>query len=426
MIISQTCTASWGNNPTSSATGSGSADNGLSTGVLTTGANGAISTSTLYTGKDIPGASFSVTCTPSATFGGTNGSAYDAFITGQVNVTYSALTYPLTISLSGTTKDSSGNLNILVGQGCTASLVGIPDILLNNTAHPPTYSWNVPGTTFQDWNGDTGNVPVSPDNGPGPLNHPSAHWFWNDKTGPQTVTCTVTLTPPEGQGSAFQVTATQKVSLFSPSWTASNHGGYGYIVDVASIYKLEALPVPGQGYSEGSTWRTAVTTPPLFGTGQFGYAQIVTVGAYLTPYGGQEIGSPNNGQTGVDGQFPYLGATFNADGALHDEGDSPRVPLNTPQSSPDVWQYVRAADTFKTYLMFKPPLAASASNPSDAQWVPLAESDWSFKMGTYRPLTGHWSDFPFAQSVGGVSVDSDFTLQPTHPSWNQVVSSPGG
>lgn len=45
---------------------------------------------------------------------------------GASSVRWAVDLYPVTINLTGTKKDSSGNQNILVGQRCTASLSGIP------------------------------------------------------------------------------------------------------------------------------------------------------------------------------------------------------------------------------------------------------------------------------------------------------------
>lgn len=368
------------------------------------------------------GSSSTTTCSPSFVLSGTTGINYDSYEYCSMMYTYTASASPVTINLDGATPDSNGNLNILVGQGCTASLVGIP-----STCTVSNYNWTIPGNTFQSWNGDSGSSDVAADTGPGLTNQPTAHWYWNDTAGNKTVTCTATVTPPSGQGSPFTLTIIQQVNLQRPTWTARNYGGYGYIIHSSAVYVLRALPTPfmlNQGFEEGSTWHTTVSTPPLFSNGQFGYASIITPGEYLTLNGGTEQALPEAGQMELDGQFPYLGATYSADGMPHDEGDSPALPFGSVQFPADNFQYVRLADTFKTYLMFKP-------GSGDAQWVPLAESDWHTAMGTYRPidhppLKGHWSDFPSTQPVGGVSVDSDFTPQTIHPSWNQVSSQSHG
>ena len=427
VIISQTCTASWGSNPTSSGTGSGTADNGLSTGVLTTSANGAISTSTLYTGKDTPGASFSVTCTPTATFGGTNGSAYDAFITGQVNVTYSALTYPLTISLSGTTKDSSGTLNILVGQGCTASLVGIPSDLLNNTAHPPTYSWTVSGTRFQAWSPSPPPNFISPVNpndsfysdGPGPLTNPTAHWYWNEAVATETVKCTATVTPPPGLGASFPVTATQQVSVANPTYACTHSEGVASIRDGGLA--LKAVPADSSGH--GETWYCNVLTPALFGSGgSCNFSQIITPGRSHT-YSTGAVPCTENGKVGLDTVSPYsaesgdpytvgtgANAGWPADNSQHRDGDSPGTGL--VDSKLGVCASVSVDESFNTFLMYLPP-------GSDVQPVPIHEVDWKWAAATSEPAGG-WASANNT-AIGPVSSTASARTY-THPQWVRVES----
>ena len=61
---------------------------------------------------------------------------------GSCGVSYQpTLVSPVLLTLGGTTPDSSGNLNILVGQSCTASLTGIP----SGGGWSVTYQWSVSG-----------------------------------------------------------------------------------------------------------------------------------------------------------------------------------------------------------------------------------------------------------------------------------------
>lgn len=63
--------------------------------------------------------SLAVTCTPTASASSPNG-------TGYARVSFTAAVSPVTIQITGTTVDSNGNDNILIGQHCGASLAGIP------------------------------------------------------------------------------------------------------------------------------------------------------------------------------------------------------------------------------------------------------------------------------------------------------------
>ena len=134
---------------------------------------------TRYKGVPNPSTSYVVSPvrSPGATATGTSGY-------GGVTVSYTATLTPVTISLTGTTLDASGNANILVGQGCSANITGLP----GGTGWKTVYNWSVSGTTFQSWNGDSGTVPVAAVLGPGVTNQATAHWFWADSQGMKTVT----------------------------------------------------------------------------------------------------------------------------------------------------------------------------------------------------------------------------------------------
>ena len=236
----------------------------------------------------------------------------------------------------------------------------------------------------------------------------------------KTVTCTVTLTPPSGQGSPFTVTVTRQVNLEVPAWTANNIVGAGYIgIDngVTSIFAGPTANTLSQGYQNGSNWHTYVPIPSDFtGTGQWQYAQIVTPGEYETPVGGTQKQSTETGLTGLDDVFPY--------GVLHDTGGSFVTDVDSPNFQVlDAYSAVTLDDAFATYLMFKPPLAPSAptSSPQWVQWVCLAESSWNTGLSASRPGSGHWTDFPATQAIGVVGLIHDFQPFTTHPHWNTRI-----
>ncbi len=411
----------------------GVADDGLGDApVYTNGYGSLMATSQGYhvVQKDASSGTVTVTCSPSASnppsswlpYPNYPGYHYWDWTQGLCVVSFTV--YPVTMDLAGTTPDSSGNLNILVGQGCTASLSGIPADLLPYT----TYAWSVsdPSGTFQSWNGGGTTSPVVAILGLGPTNQPTAHWFWTDTAGLKTVTCKATVTPPNGQGSPFTLTVTEQVELQTPTYTANNLGGLGYIVQppLTADYRLEALPTPSMinhNYQEGSSWRVVMSIPtPFNSSGLYGYAQIIKPGEYYTGNDGTENPvSSDNGQQGLDTLFPYLGDIYSADNTTSNDGDSPYVRFGTDENSADAVAAVRLADVFQTYLMFKP--SPGPGGPADdAQWVPLAESDWHTDMGAGRPTSGRWKDFPLLQGAGDVYVDADFFPQTVHPYWTHV------
>ena len=187
---------------------------------------------TRYTMKS-GASSIPLTCSPSAQATALN---------EVLSLSYTATVSPVTISLGGTTPDTSGNQDILVGQQCTASLVGIPA-----SCTVSNYQWNVSGTTFQAWSNTTpANYSSTGASTPGSLANPMASyksngfgattstslsWYWVDAmTTTETITCTATVTPPAGDGAAFSVTATQKVIVYVPKIIAATGMGGSIIV----------------------------------------------------------------------------------------------------------------------------------------------------------------------------------------------------
>ena len=253
------------------------------------------------------GATFSVTCRPSASVGYTtnvalppgNASAY-----ARISFTAAAVV----MNLAGTTLNKLDNSDaMLIGQRCTASLQGSatsPPGVTSPVSGIPTglasnlqYAWGIPtGTIFQQWRPTTplnGNNPPDTnasyyDPGPGPLTLPTYQWHWNDPVAhTETVTGTVALTPPPGQGAAFSLTLPpQTINVQLPTFKASNAVGNGYVGPYnnsvqPTLYVGPNPPMIADKKTQGSTWRTSVTMPaaPTYSDpGFYGYAQLVTPG----------------------------------------------------------------------------------------------------------------------------------------------------
>ena len=325
----------------------------------------------------------------------------------------------------------SGDVNnILVGQGCTASLSGLPSI----PGATITYNWAVTGHTFQSWNGTSGTTPVKAVLGFGAPANPTAHWYWSDQQNTQNVTCTATVTPPSGQGSSFTITPVQSVLVNVPTADAKNFTGVGHIgLYHSGSSQLSMLADPtalmqNSNRNFGSTWETSVLlkTPFTGSPGKWGYAQIITPGEYLTTEDGILTPSPyTTGKEYLDGAFPYKVPKDPTDQPTHltdsisrniyNNGDSPALPLY------DLYKEGTLTDYFGTYLMFLPPAAPSAAISNDVQWVPLQKSKWNTNLHAYRPDSGLWSDFSPTQSVGPVVLERDFAGFYNHPEWTQAI-----
>ena len=350
-------------------------------------------------------------------------------------VSYSCTAYPITISLTGTTPDSSGNQNILVGQGCTAVVSGIP------SGFTVLYNWSVSGTTYQDWLPTTPAFPnASPPTaananasyyspGSGPLTNATAHWYWNDPANKsETVTCTLTLTPPTGQGAAFNLTVTKNVSVQLPGWTASEIGGYMQVNSHCPSYTGNAFyagPTAAErasGQLGGMNWSANVMSSALFASGTLTLVQLVTPQeSYVTNTGvgvpGVTHNDPENGLYGLDTKYPY---TWETQGSYqppltpvpYTTSDSPFLSaLNSIAS-------IGMTHLFVDYLLFLPP-------GSDSKLVPLGTNSWSTNGNATIPSTNNWSDYATqhgSDTAGTVSptTSTPFTAGNIFPSWTRI------
>lgn len=366
-------------------------------------------------------------------------SAIASMAPSSSSVSYSATITPVVITLGGTLTDSngspvldsSGNQQILVGQGCTARLSGIP----TGTGWSATYQWSVSGTTLQNWlPQNPGNpqanpvVPANPqasfyDPGPGVQSNPTYHWYWNDPAGmTETVTCTATVTSPTGQGSPFTITATQKVSVYVPTLSGlGNQVGMGYIRTIqqqnVTNTQMIALQPGNPPAGNGSIWTAAISLPatPNFGSGQWAYLQLIKPGEYITIAGQKETSKNTMNGEGLDYVFPYMGSFF-TDGRLDTQGDAPYIGgLNGAVTNAVM------TSTFHTYLMFQPP----ANSTNDVRWVPLALSLWSTNFNANLAPYDSWIDYPTGQSVGPVQLGYNFVSQNSFPSWSRIVPTGG-
>ncbi len=422
VIVTQTSTAKAVSSYSSSAQAAPTCADGLQDSPTVTSSHSmygyaanASSSGTHYTTQG--GASFTVSCSPSASV---------SINSGQCNasVTYSNSISPVTIQLTGTTKDSSGGEDILVGQGCSASLVGIPNNYTYTTEDciVSDYQWRVGGTTFQTWSATTpaiGTAPANPNasyyvDGPGPLTNPTAHWYWNEAATTETISCTATVTPPAGEGSPFTVTATKQVHVMVPGWNCTGTGGTMQVNTSApgdSNYELWAGPIAGSGETGGMDWNATVTSAKaaLFANGDIKIVQLTTPNATYTE-GTTTHAWSLNGQAGLDTSCPY---PWTSGAPNYFGGDTPGTPLmSTDTAATEQSQFV-------DYLMYVAPGA-------DVQWVPLATFSWGTNGSATQPNPGGWAAFG-SGSAGSVTPSGapvKFSQSNSFPSWTQNSGNP--
>ena len=393
VIVRQDSTATW----SAQFLGAGSCDDGQGNQVTTlyggpgTGSNqGGTSASTTYKVENSPGSVFTETISPAATV--TSAEDPWGFVDGftAAEVSYTVTPYPVTLNLGGTTPDGNGNQDILIGQHCTASIVGLPTF---PTGYNVSYQWSVTGTTFQTWQPTTpAGAPGGPNpnasyyvSGPGPLTNATAGWYWNDLSqATETVSCAVTVTPPTGQGLPFTVTPTQQVTVMVPFVDASGMGGYmkvgGIIVGTSSGYYLQAGPTGN--HRGGMDWDAAVITPisPAFGSGQVELVQIVIPNESYVKYStGVYDPDPENNSVGLDSGYPYGATTQNPSGGLivpdtmgYKNQDSPQLELQN--GSNPIASSAQMMHSFQDTLMYEPPIPLNGCRLRPSLGVPMGAS----------------------------------------------------
>jgi len=341
---------------------------------------------------------------------------------GIGEMTYQATGYPVTLGLGGTTPGSDGSANILIGQKCTGSLSGGGGTLSG-------WQWSVGGTTFQTWS-DTAPTDTEASyyvDGPGPLDQPTASWYWNDLMGSgatknETVSCTATVTPPTGEGDAFTVSATKQVTVYRPVWTATGTGGEMLVdvnrYDAGGDIWLWAAPAT-MGETGGMVWNASVFSPApgLFENGTIQIVQLVIPGMSYTAPGIFGIASthnfPQNGQEGLDGSFPYgwvTGPVHEPTGDKYFAGDAPGLDLISTNA-----RSATVTDQFEDYLMYEP--------PGSFQYIPLAHFVWSTNGSATIPATGNWADW--SGSAGSITPSGSakpFPQSNSFPMWTQIIT----
>lgn len=377
---------------------------------------------TKYWVKDDPGTSFQVVCTPmaeaSASAGGSSFYGY-----GIATVEYRAAADPVTVTLQGTTKDSDGSDNILIGQGCTAS------VNVSSPAGVGISGWIISGPTFSRFaigaNQNTGAAIPAPDPYVAHIDeHP--HFFWRkggDYGSAETVQVAGTAYWTDSVGgwhSIGNVTAQKKVNVWNP-YVGDANFEIGPVTSTAdgvmttSGDGVQAGGDPGTGVMDGFKFQGAVGTPALFksrGAGVWAWLQLCKL---YRDYG------PNGDGTKMTDYFLDTSFPYNTSAASGTTPGTPS-PADSTEGVPDYYPFmdsplqetlpisgsVSVNDTFRLYMMYNPP---DAGNGTD--WVPLLVELWGWKADATRiPGLNNWWPIPF-----GLVYYWGHQMYPEHPSW---------
>ena len=381
----------------------------------------------LFTVQNNPGASFSISCSPSM-----DCEVYSGFCDGLV--VYSATATPVVVQLYGPTRDTDNSQNILIGQGVVPTLT-IGDWNQNVMGSFSNWSWTITGDPFK-------NFEIASDQSYGHAieltatdkHQASFTYFYRSipsdpGPSPSTVTCSATYVDPKG--TAHSVTAQATVKVYKPAHEFRAVAGTVQNLNSPSFgngaTKLSGRYLIAYDTSDdyGITWRGSATTPALFTSSSFSnyffpngtwcVAQIITADITTTPYGGTP--TTHHAGAGLDAQFPY-DLVFPGDGTSGVDGDSPGIGLVSSQ-----YIFVNLSYVFNTFMLYMPPDSGTGTT-----YVPLHEMDWYMKAAAQYGMngweaSGAWVSPPLlwdGTSYGTIQITNS---APTSvlPDWTLIV-----
>jgi hypothetical protein len=366
VLIREESTASWSGD-------NGGCANGLQHPPVPS-SNGAISTGVRYSSRLNPGATFIVTCSPSANATLAANSS-TGLLAGHASVSYSAAAYPVRLSLYGvvnpvTDKRSAVGCRV----GGTAAIEGVFDLDLNYQWSQTSmclpfnhYYFNNSNSQLIDWT---------------PGNSSSTSMVFRDG-GSVNLRCRI-----YDLDDGIDVTVEENLTIEEPILknppTEDSIGDF-YLLPNLVVPNIFALSIrtanpnspPPYNYGSGEIWQQRVIDPSsIIAMTPNASSQIVNVQLANLDYlinlrtTGQSLIPPGFtvGVWGLDGNAPYNQYAL-ADGLANLEFyDTPRI--ETGQGNLNELSFMRIKGDFDVYLMYKPPTINS-------EYVSIAKQPWS-------------------------------------------------
>lgn len=243
--------------------------------------------------------------------------------------------------------------------------------------------------------------------------------FYTGEAGLLLAKCDLTFTLPAGskfEGGLPAFTAKSKViKAVKPVLDAGSPAdGQVFLTSTAVIFGNPAA-VPGQQWAS-----VGITVPAEFGSvGQGCFVQLISANRnmYRNTQQGYYSHFVYQRTNALDTAFPYpyQSGAWNVTGK-GEFVDSPAINLlwNPGDSGGTDWYSVDANDSFKVWLMYKPPAVGGQA----AEWVPISSYLWSWS-GAADKQGGLWALTQGSGSSQGVKdAESDF------PQWQQFSPSP--
>ncbi|MDX2065567.1 MAG: hypothetical protein SFX74_07490 [Fimbriimonadaceae bacterium] len=366
-----------------------------------------------YEVKSNPGASFTVTCSPSA--------SYSAPLPptpgwGACGVAFQASASPVVLSIANTVWRNQ-ELNILIGQRASATIA-----CSGFTVASSVYS--VGGDTISNYiiTADRQQAFVVPTASPIVEN---TSWYWKrGTTSGEAASVMGSAVLRDSRNREVSVNITETVKVWKP------YSGFGANSNHLSYYSGYSNGFPSFGGPPGPLYATSLAPPNIVGirfSGEVGIqsfftpqvsgiwhiVQLAKVNRVFT--GGQ---SPwQNGRFELDNFWPYAPEPPSQGLAANslEEG----VPIqnqvvpggdDTPTNILTNTTSFVIADNFKMWQMFRP------SGPASI-WVPLNRIDWHWTATGAAPYP--ISDTPIPESWVGTTTSS---TTPDHPVWDAILT----
>ena len=385
------------------------------------------------------GSSFSVNCTPTASFSGS--APMGQLAGGSIAVGYTAIANPITVNLAGKSVDVDGSWKALTGQQITATL--------NSPYTSTNYAWSVSGATspnpFKTWD------PTWP-NSSNPTQFValtandmtrSSFGFYdvNDRDS-VIVQCITSFMTPDNVTHSVTVTSSP-IQFFKPTATWDYNKPYnpsfrhpiGFFNDASHSQ-----------FGAHETWGAInISVPNPFSGGIGCIIQIANLdrgfarnaqngkpGIYskLTVLSGNATRSMVNSPTGLDVDFPYpYGYTKNTDGSftlvntkytwtvgnIGFSDDQPYISYTTADvdMGGTLWYDATANDHFNTWVMYQPPSAGG----QPTIYVPLQTLAWSWG-GSADLIGGVWN-----VAEGPPFNSGNPSITNTYPAWTLSIPS---
>lgn len=225
--------------------------------------------------------------------------------------------------------------------------------------------------------------------------------FYDGTAESLTVSCTATLTAPDGTSLSVSAKAPQ-ITVLKPTASWGITTGNVHYSSSAGEYGL--FPAFGTGAPGGVYWHdVAVTVPAPFSGGTCCFTQLVTPNH---TYNGTATGS-NNNVSGLDNSFTYFNYTWSppATGA---NSDSPAIIVPAGKVAGDT---VTVSDSLQTWLMYQPP---------GGVWIPLRQYSYNWALTLTWSADGTWAMSGQNPAPPGSGPNYMSTLTDTPPQWGMV------